>query len=321
MSELNFNIQVETSGDRVDAFLSHKFPEISRSKIQKYIKDGSIKVSGEKVKPSWILSEGEELVGNIKPAVVVQLEPENIPLDIMFEDEHYIVVNKKSGLIVHPGSGIKSGTLVNALLYHFNQLSNINTIRPGIVHRLDKETTGLILIAKSDIAHKKMSKLFEQREIRKIYKAITWGKPNDRDTIDTNICRNPAERTLFTTSRTKGKEAHTIYKRDAHYPPLSVVSVGLKTGRTHQIRVHMKSIGHPIICDDDYYGGKKRIKSFHSKYSQLLSRVFNKINRVALHAELLEFIHPVSGEKIKIVAPLPDDMKNVISILKEYGEA
>ena len=321
MSDFKFNLHVEKAGDRIDSFLAQEFPDLSRSKIQKFIKDGSITVSGEKVKPSWILSEGEELKGYIKPKKELKLEPENISIEILFEDEHFIIINKQSGLIVHPGSGIQSGTLVNALIYHFNKLSNVESIRPGIVHRLDKETTGLILIAKSDLAHQKMSSLFERREVRKIYKAITWGKLKERDSIESNICRSPADRTLFTTSNTKGKEAHTIYKLDAHYPPLSVVSVGLKTGRTHQIRVHMKSIGHPIICDNDYSGGKKRIKSFHSKYNQLLSRVFKKINRVALHAELLEFIHPVSGENIKIVAPLPNDMKNVISILREYGEA
>lgn len=321
MSVFKFNLQVDSSGDRVDTYLVSKFPEYSRSKIQKFIKDGSIKVDNEKIKPSWILTEGENLIGDIQSKVEPTLEPENIPLEILFEDDHFIIINKKSGMVVHPGNGINNGTLVNALIFHFNNLSKLDPIRPGIVHRLDKETTGVILIAKNDEAHHKMSKLFEKREVRKIYKAITWGKVNDRDSIKTNICRNPSDRTLFTTSQTKGKEAHTIYKLDEYFPPLSLVSVGLKSGRTHQIRVHMKSIGHPIVCDKDYSGGKNRIKSFHSKYTQLLTRVFKNINRVALHAELLEFIHPVNGENIKVIAPLPKDMKNVISILKEYGQA
>ena len=321
MCEFSFNLQVETSGDRVDLFLSQKFPTISRSKIQKYIKDGSILVEGERVKPNWILSEGEQLFGEIKEVEIKGNEPENIPLDILYEDEYYIVINKKSGLIVHPGNGIKNGTLVNALLFHFNKLSNINPIRPGIVHRLDKDTTGVILVAKTDEAHVKMAKLFENREIRKIYKAISWGKVEEQGRIDLNICRNPTDRTLFTTSQTKGRDALTIYKLDKYYPPLSLLSIGLKTGRTHQIRVHMKSLGHSILCDEDYSGGKKRIKSFHSKYNQLLTRIFNKINRVALHAELLEFIHPVTGQNTKIVAPLPADMKDVLSILREYSEA
>jgi len=321
MEKFLINLQAKTSGERIDVFLSHHYPELSRSKIQKYIKNGFIRIEGEKVKPSWIISEGEHLKGEIKNEVETRNEPEDIPLDILFEDEHYIVINKKAGIIIHPGNGVKSGTLVNALLFHFNQLSAINSMRPGIIHRLDKDTTGVIIVAKTDNAHTKMAKLFEFREIKKIYKAITWGKVFERGTIDSNICRNPADRTLFTTSLTKGRSALTIYKLNEFYPPLSYISVGLKTGRTHQIRVHMKSIGHSIICDSDYSGGKKRIKSFHSKYNQLLTRIFNKINRVALHAELLEFIHPVTGQNMKIVAPIPDDMKSVLSILKEYGEA
>tara|TARA_B100001029_G_scaffold178764_1_gene186268 strand:+ start:919 stop:1878 length:960 start_codon:yes stop_codon:yes gene_type:complete len=318
MSGLKLNLSVDCSGDRIDLFLTKKFPNFSRSKIQKYIKDGTIRVGGDKVKPSWILSEGEKLIGNINPEPQHELEPENIPLDILYEDDHLIIINKNSGLVVHPGNGIKNGTLVNALLFHFKKLSYLDYTRPGIVHRLDKDTTGVILVAKSEDIHRKMAKLFENRELTKIYKAIIWGKPKDRDSITTNICRNPAVRTLFTTSQTKGKKAHTIYELDSYYCPLSVVSVGLKTGRTHQIRVHMKSIGNPIICDDDYSGGQNRIKSFHPKYNQKLTKVFKLINRVALHSELLEFIHPVSGENIKVIAPIPEDMKNVISLLKKY---
>jgi 23S rRNA pseudouridine1911/1915/1917 synthase len=321
MIDFSINLLSKISGERIDVFLIQQFPDLSRSKIQKYIKDGFIKINGEKVKASWILSEEDHIIGEIKKEVETRNEPEDIPLDVLFEDEYYIVINKKAGIIIHPGNGVKNGTLVNALLFHFNQLSEMNTMRPGIVHRLDKDTTGVIIVAKTDNAHSKMAKLFENREVKKIYKAITWGKVSEKGTIDSNICRNPMDRTLFTTSLTKGRDALTIYKLNNFYSPLSYVSVGLKTGRTHQIRVHMKSIGHSIICDSDYSGGKKRIKSFHSKYNQILTRIFNKINRVALHAELLEFIHPVTGQNMKFVAPLPDDMKSVLSILKEYGEA
>ena len=170
MSEFSFNLQVDTSGDRIDLFLTQKFPDISRSKIQKYIKDGSILVEGEKVKPSWILSEGEQLFGEIKETEIMGNDPENIPLDILYEDEYYIVINKKSGLVIHPGNGIKNGTLVNALLFHFNKLSNINPIRPGIVHRLDKDTTGVILVAKTDDSNRafqqNLNYLLNSKELR-----------------------------------------------------------------------------------------------------------------------------------------------------------
>ncbi|MAJ44067.1 MAG: RNA pseudouridine synthase [Candidatus Marinimicrobia bacterium] len=319
MSELQFDFHVDSSGERIDLFLTKQLSELSRSKIQKYIKNGSIRVSGNKVKPSWILSEGEDIIGNIQTQVTTEIEPESIPLNILYEDDHLIIINKTSGLVVHPGNGVKNGTLVNALIFHFNNLSKLNPVRPGIVHRLDKQTSGVILVAKSEDIHHKLARLFERREIRKKYKAIIWGKTKNYDSITTNICRNPANRTLFATSKTKGKEAHTNYSLDSFHAPLSVLSIGLKTGRTHQIRVHMKSIGHPILCDEDYSGGKKMIKSFHQKYNQKLKRVFKLINRVALHAELLEFIHPVSGENLKVIAPLPEDMKNVISLLNEYA--
>ena len=320
MNEFSFNFIVDISGDRIDRYLSNKFPDFSRSIIKKNIKNGSVLVEGIRVKPSRVLNEGEQLIGSIKEEELIYNQPENIPLNILFEDEHFVAINKDPGLVVHPGNGKKNGTLVNALLYHFNNLSDINSIRPGIVHRLDKYTSGVIIIAKNNDAHVKMAKLFELRKVKKIYNAITWGKINLKGEIDLNICRNPSDRILYTTSKIKGRNALTIYTRDKYYPPLSIVRIRLKTGRTHQIRVHMQAIGHSIICDEDYSGGEKRIKSFHPKYYQLLKKIFNKINRVALHAELLEFIHPVNGQKMKIMAPLPNDMMDVLLILRESSE-
>ena len=321
MTDFNIRITSEASGNRIDLFLTQKISQFSRSKIQKYIKNGDILVNKKKVKPNWILKKGEYVTGDIQLDITPTLNPENIPINILYEDDYMIIIDKKSGIVVHPGSAINSGTLANSLIYHFKELSHMDTLRPGIIHRLDKETTGVIIIAKSNDIHGKLSKLFQNRKIKKKYKAITWGKVNDQEIISTNICRNRVDRTLFTTSNTRGKNAQTVYNLITYYTPLSYIDVELKTGRTHQIRVHLNSIGHPIICDDSYNGGKERIKSFHSKYSQKLTKVFKHINRVALHAESVEFIHPKSKKKIKVSAPIPEDMNNILLILDEYNRS
>ena len=224
--------------------------------------------------------------------------------------------NKPSGLVVHPGSGHLTGTLLNGLLHHFQQLSHTDSARPGIIHRLDKDTSGVMLIAKSDKIHELVSAQFKQRIVRKEYLALVWGNMDKKGKIQGNIERHPQNRQLFTMVENGGRDSLTDYELVESLPPLSWMKLCPRTGRTHQLRVHLKSIGHPIFCDDAYGGGAKNAKSFHVKYTQIINRLIKTINRVALHAQLLEITHPGTDEKIAFEAPLPQDLEYGLNILK-----
>lgn len=315
MARNYFEYYSDCQDTRLDHFLTKKMSGITRSQIQKLIRTGYITVNGQCVKAGFILDDGDKISGYKSPEELTSIDPEDIPLEIIYEDKHLVIINKPSGLIVHPGTGNKSGTLVNGLVFHFNSLSDINAIRPGIVHRLDKETTGIMVVAKTNEIHDQLAALFRNREIKKTYKAITWGKTEPDGIIETSIGRHPQNRTLFATDELSGRYAKTSYKSIGYDPPLSYLSLYPKTGRTHQIRVHLQSIGHPIIADNDYSGGEKLIKSYHSKYTPKLKSIFNKINRVALHAHKLEFIHPVKGKKMQFEAPIPEDFTAVLKTM------
>ena len=302
---------------RLDQYLTQKLPEYSRSKIQQYIKLGQVTINGEVSKPSSILQGNEKVECNFEPiAGEIDIIPEKIDLNILYEDDHLVVVNKPTGLVVHPGSGNYSGTLLNGLKYHFNSLSRSDSQRPGIVHRLDKETSGVILIAKTDKAHDHLSSQFSERAVRKEYMALAWGKMDEEGIIRGEISRHPGNRQIFKVVDSDGRDAHTHYELLEHLAPLSLVKLLPKTGRTHQLRVHLKSIGHPIFGDSAYGGGMKLAKSFHVKYTQILNRLGKIINRVALHAQLLEIIHPETKGKILFEAPLPGDMQKGLEILR-----
>ena len=235
---------------------------------------------------------------------------------ILYEDNSLAVINKPVGLVVHPGSGNRSGTLLNGLVYHFKQLSRTGSHRPGIVHRLDKDTSGIIVIAKNDKIHDALSQQFNLRTVKKEYLALAWGKLDKQGVIEGNINRHPKNRQLFTIVDNVGRDSFTQYKLDEYLAPLSLVKLYPKTGRTHQLRVHLKSIGHPIFCDASYGGGAKYAKSFHIRYTQLINRLFKVINRVALHAHMITICHPDTHEKMTFEAPLPQDLQNALEILK-----
>ena len=314
---MNVNLIVDQQDLRFDQFLSTKLDSISRSKIQTSIKNGSLHLDGKQVKAGTILKGGEKITGYIISNIsTTALKSENIKLDIIYEDKSLIVLNKQSGIVVHPGNGNYSGTLLNGLLYHFDRLSNINPTRPGIVHRLDKETSGVMIVAKTDFAHQMLSTQFEERKINKQYYAICWGKINEQGTIEGYINRDSKKRTKFSVSK-RGRHSITKYKKDSYYAPFSLLNLCPKTGRTHQLRVHLSSIGNPIVCDDLYGGGKNKIKSYHSKYSQLCKQIVKAINRVALHAYKIEIVHPLTNEKMKFVAPLPKEFKIAINLMKK----
>ncbi|MBC8213306.1 MAG: RluA family pseudouridine synthase [Candidatus Marinimicrobia bacterium] len=308
---------VDSAGIRLDLFLSDKLEKFSRSKIQTLIKKGNVKVNSVKSKPSYVLKGGEivDCVIEYEPPPD-DLVPEQMDLDILYEDEFLAVINKPAGLVVHPGSGNFTGTLANGMLHHFQNLSSINPTRPGIVHRLDKDTTGVIVIAKTDFVHHKLGEQFANREVRKVYKALVWGKLENSGKISGLIGRHPSNRLSFAMVKENGRESLTNYEMQAYYPPISLVNLYPKTGRTHQLRVHLQSINHPILGDDLYSGGKNKIRSFHEKYSKILNSTFTKINRFALHAFSLEITHPETGVKMEWETPLPNDMLTVMEILK-----
>ena len=307
---------------RLDNFLNSEFPEHSRTKIQKLIKAGKITVDQFIVKPSFILNAGSVI--NILEDFIDNkniLKAEKISLDILYEDDDIIAINKKSGLVVHPGINNYSGTLLNGVLYYCNQLSTLDQTRPGIIHRLDKETSGLIIVAKNDFSHYFISEQFANRKIKKKYKALVWGNIKDSGLIEGYLNRNPKNRLAFKLTDSKGKFSSTNYS--ALSPkgfPVTYLNVHPMTGRTHQIRVHLSSINHPILNDLLYYQGKFNVSAFHQRYAIAINEILKKINRVALHSSSLTFLHPSNKKKITIEAPLPIDFKNAVEIINDFDE-
>ena len=296
-----FTVENE-EGDRIDRYLAEEMPERSRSYLQKLIKEQYIKVNNKPVKANYRLVLGDRVEVCIPEAKEPDIEPENIPLDILYEDEDVIVVNKAKGVVVHPAPGNYTGTLVNGILYHCSDLSGINgVIRPGIVHRIDKDTSGILVIAKNDEAHNKLAIQFKDHSIKREYYALVEGKfSNTNGTIDKPLGRDKKERIKMAINE-EGKRAVTHYEVLEQYDKgVSLVKCTLETGRTHQIRVHMASIGHPLVGDLVY--GYKRQK-------------FN-IEGQALHAKTLGFIHPRTNEYIEFTSELPKYFKELLEKLK-----
>ncbi len=312
----------ERTNQRIDKYLaSIQIEELySRSKIDKLIFENHIKVNQASVKKSYILQLGDVIEIFIPSSEDLSLIPEDIPLEIAFEDNDLVIINKPAGLTVHPAPGNTHGTLVNALLFHFRgKLSTGNDpCRPGIVHRLDKDTSGLILVAKNDRVHSLLSTMFQQRKIDKFYKAITAGIPKEPEsTIETFIERSKTNRKKMMVSNS-GKTAITHYKIETFFDFFSIVEIKLETGRTHQIRVHFSHINCPILGDSTYSSIKRTLNyipsNFHKKTKNLLE---NHLKRQALHAFKLVFIHPISEKKICIEIPLPDDILYALNWLNQ----
>ena len=291
----------EISPRRLDIYLNEKFSEWSRSHVQKLISDGLITVDGAKVKASFKLKGGEEIFIAEVNAVDVEYLPENLPLDILYEDADLIVINKARGMTVHPADTVKSGTLVNALLYHCKDLSGINGVkRPGIVHRLDKDTSGVMVVAKTDSAHLNLAAQIKDKIATRTYLAIVNGVLKDNVGIITGaIGRDKVDRKKMAIT-SDGKPAVTEFKVIERFENFSYVECKLQTGRTHQIRVHMTAIGHPLLGDTKYTARKNPFD----------------ISGQALHSHTLKFIHPTTKELMTFTAPLPDDMKNILDKLK-----
>jgi 23S rRNA pseudouridine1911/1915/1917 synthase len=306
---LHITAPAEAENLRLDLFLVSQFSGVSRSAIQRAINNGDLRVNGKTVKPSHRITTGEVIAGELPSAPVIDAVPEDIPLDIVYEDEEIIVINKPAGIVTHPGAGATSGTLANALVFYFNQTSHQpprrgGTSRPGIVHRLDVGTSGLIVVAKTDRAHLNLAEQFESRSVMKSYTALVYGMiKEDSGKIEAPIGRDPRNRVKMAVTR-DGRQALTLYRVAERFDEFTLLDVEIKTGRTHQIRVHLAHIKHPIVADSTYDAGRANtIKSVKIRASVA------KLNRPFLHAARLIFIHPTTGERMEFIAPLPDDLR------------
>lgn len=304
--EILINCDEFTDELRVDKFLAQNCPEFSRSYIQKLIDDGLVSVAGRVVKASFKVSDGDEVSLSVPDSVVPDILPENIELDIVYEDKDIIIVNKPKNMVVHPAAGNFTGTLVNALMYHCSgELSGINGVeRPGIVHRIDKDTTGLLVICKNDAAHRNVAEQLKEHSITRRYRAICCGVlKDDEGVIDAPIGRNPNDRKKMAINRVNGKNAVTHYKVLERFKNYTYIECRLETGRTHQIRVHMSSIGHPLL-GDDVYGG---------------IRPGFKLNGQCLHAGVLGLKHPSTNEYMEWESPNPQYFDELLTKLKNIS--
>ena len=311
---------------RVDKYLMNYIEKATRNKIQKAAKDGNIYVNDVPVKQNYKVKAGDVVQVMFEhPPYEFLLTPENIPLDIVYEDDTVLVVNKPAGMVVHPGHGNYSGTLINALVYHFENLPNNSSDRPGLVHRIDKDTSGLLVIAKTEHAMAHLSKQFFDKTSEREYVAMVWGNvEEDEGTVEGNIGRHPKNRLQNTVyegdDAEKGKPAVTHFKVLERFGYVTLVACKLETGRTHQIRVHMKYIGHTLF-NDERYGGEKILKgTTFTKYKQFVENCFKVLPRQALHAKTLGFTHPKTGEWMSFNSDLPEDMVCAIEKWRNYAK-
>lgn len=297
MDNLTFTITPEEAGKRIDKIVGDRLGEgYSRTFGQGLIQKGLVLLNGEAVKARYLAEEGDEVSLTIPPAEKNDLEPEDIPLKILYEDDWIIVIDKPAGLVVHPGAGNKTGTVVNALLFHCGKLPSADDeLRPGIVHRLDKDTSGVLVVAKNDRALRSLSKQFQHRAVKKRYLTVVKGTvPMDNGIIEAPIARSAHDRKKMGVVETeRGKSARTIYHVVKRIKGMTVLRIDLETGRTHQIRVHLKHLGHPVVGDSVY--GKS-----------------DGVKRQALHAESIGFTHPDTGEYMEFTSPVPDDIREII---------
>jgi 23S rRNA pseudouridine1911/1915/1917 synthase len=314
---------IDDAGSRLDAFLATQIEGWSRARLQKQIENGDVLVNGKESKASYKLREGDEIDIDLTEAPAERFEPENIPLDIVFEDEYLAVINKPAGMVVHPGAGVSNGTLANALAHHFGlpildfglsdtEKSKIQNLKSkiGLVHRLDKDTSGLILVAKDEQTHEALAEQFRDRTVEKSYVALVHGVPREnKGTIDRPIARDRWHRTKMTVAA-NGRHALSLWKVRQRFEKFALVEVDIKTGRTHQIRVHLASINHPVVGDSTYNEGRDNTIA-----NIEINRAVEKLNRFFLHAQHLAFMHPKTGERISLFCELPPELAQLLKLL------
>jgi len=312
-SQAQYIVGQDEQGLRLDVYLSRRDPTLSRSQARRFIDDGDALIDGKAVRASHRLRPGEKVTLRKPPPVPSEIVPEEIPLNIRYEDDAILVVDKPAGMVVHPAAGNFRGTLVNALQFHCRSLSGIGGVmRPGIVHRLDKGTSGLMVIAKSDEAHRHLSEQFKRRLVSKHYTALVHGNVRqDEGIVDAPVGRHPVERKKMSTASRRGKAALTRWRVLERFGAFTLLEAKIETGRTHQIRVHLSALGHPVV-GDGVYGGSKRIVE-----STALRATLKKLSRQALHAGRLSFVHPITGKEMTFESPLPEDMAEVTHFLRE----
>jgi 23S rRNA pseudouridine1911/1915/1917 synthase len=308
---LHLSVPAENEGERLDAFLASRVEGWSRARLQRLIEDADVLVNGRAVKSSYKLHPNDEIEVELTPPPSASFAPENIPLDVVHEDDELIVVNKPAGIVVHPAAGVMSGTLANALAFHFQQLSTAGgVVRPGIVHRLDKGTSGLMVVAKTESAHENLADQFRDREIFKSYVALVHGRVEKRTgQIDQPIARDRGNRTRMAVVR-GGRPSLSIYRVRKRFERFTLLNVELKTGRTHQIRVHLAWLKHPVVGDEAYGTGRDKTIPDHQ-----LRSVVAALGRQFLHAEQLGFRHPKTGEEMRFSSPIPVELQAVLNDL------
>ena len=303
-----FHVEDVDAGTRLDAYLAARINDWSRARIQRLIEDGDVLVNGRTAKPSYKLRAQDELEVELTPMAASQFTPADIPIEVVYEDDELVVVNKPAGLVVHPAAGLPTGTLANALAFHFQQLSaRAGEARPGIVHRLDRDTSGLIVVAKTETAHEHLADQFRAREVFKSYVALVHGRvAEESGSIEQPIARDPRNRTRMNVVR-GGRPSLSLYRVRQRYERFTLLDVEIKTGRTHQIRVHLQWLKHPIVGDGVYGDGRDK-----TVMDVRLRARINALNRQFLHAEQLGFRHPRTNDALRFTAPLPLELANLL---------
>ena len=308
MSGHQFIVPAEFDGERLDRFLVSVLADHSRSQIQKLISDGRVTLDRKDARANLALRPGDRVTVDLPPPAPASAGAEALPLEILYQDPDLVVVNKPAGMVVHPSAGHASGTLVNALLHHIGDLSGVGgELRPGIVHRLDRGTSGVMLVAKNDAAHQELARQFHDREVEKEYIALVWGVVHAGRRIDAAIGRDPANRQKMSSRSRHARHAVTRITRAERLPGVTLCQVAIHTGRTHQIRVHLSAIGHPIVGDSLYGGVHRRVPGD--------IRAVQRLERPFLHAYRLMFTHPRDGRRMEFTTPLPDDLQRVLADL------
>lgn len=307
---LRFDTPAAAAGERLDRFLAEVEPSRSRASLQGWIREGRARVNGRAARASHRLKPGDRIEVSIPPPRTVSLEPEAIPLVIVWSDEALLVVDKPAGLVVHPGAGTRTGTLVHALLHHDPAIAAVGGAgRPGIVHRLDKDTSGLLIVARTTRAHRVLVEAMQARRVKRTYQALVWGDLSEQSgVVDLPVGRDPRHRQRMAVVARGGRPARTHWRVTRRWGVATALELTLETGRTHQIRVHLASLRHPVVGDPVYGGRAKKLLSLREPQRSLAAGLLGVLTRQALHASNLELAHPITGDALRFCSPLPDDI-------------